>query len=235
MALSAIDLYFKDPQEPLRLFKELEEENLFLIQNAHETVIELEAMEKRFADTRAEMGARLEGLETVIAQLQQQLQQQRAKCMQHREELASQEQESDASAALQKLTVHVSAIHAACGFEKEASVDCLRMLEQIEARLDSHLAALAKHEAENPELVHQLERAKEKQRRERARQEKLTQQHLKNDERLQLSLRQSSEAASRRPRRPVMFRSKPFHKQEEASSKDTGESEAALDYELYFQ
>lgn len=39
MALSAIDLYFKDPQEPLRLFKELEEENLFLIQNAHETVI----------------------------------------------------------------------------------------------------------------------------------------------------------------------------------------------------
>lgn len=45
---------------------------------------ELEAMEKRFADTRAEMGARLEGLETVIAQLQQQLQQQRAKCMQHR-------------------------------------------------------------------------------------------------------------------------------------------------------
>ncbi|CDI75417.1 hypothetical protein, conserved [Eimeria praecox] len=39
MALSAIDLYFKDPQEPLRLFKELEEENLFLIQNAQETVI----------------------------------------------------------------------------------------------------------------------------------------------------------------------------------------------------
>lgn len=38
MALSALDLYFKDPQEPLRLFKELEEENLFLIQNAHETV-----------------------------------------------------------------------------------------------------------------------------------------------------------------------------------------------------
>lgn len=45
---------------------------------------ELEAMEKRFADTRAEMGARLEGLEAVIAQLQQQLQQQRAKCTQHR-------------------------------------------------------------------------------------------------------------------------------------------------------
>ncbi|CDJ28388.1 uncharacterized protein EMH_0001160 [Eimeria mitis] len=124
---------------------------------------ELEAMEKRFANTRAEMGARLEGLEAVIAQLQQQLQQQRAKCMQHREELASQEQESDASAALQKLTVHVSAIHAACGFEsnrsalicpacrrKEASADCLRMLEQIEARLDSHLAALAKHEGKNP-------------------------------------------------------------------------------------
>ncbi|CDI75418.1 hypothetical protein EPH_0005290 [Eimeria praecox] len=107
-------------------------------------------MEKRFADTRAEMGARLAGLEAVIAQLQQQLQQQRAKCMQHREELASQEQESDASAALQKLTVHVSAIHAACGFEKEASADCLRMLEQIEARLDSHLAALAKHEGKKP-------------------------------------------------------------------------------------
>lgn len=120
------------------------------------------------------------------------------------------------------------------------------MLEQIEARLDSHLAALAKHEgnnaprryrpadyctlevadivgdrgcltfivaavhqrrgvrngsafssassstcdcasAENPELVHQLEKAKEKQRRERARQDKLAEQHFKSDERLQAS------------------------------------------------
>lgn len=41
-------------------------------------------MEKRFGDTRAEMGARLEGLEAVIAQLQRQLQQQRDKCMQHK-------------------------------------------------------------------------------------------------------------------------------------------------------
>lgn len=41
-------------------------------------------MEKRFDETRAEMGARLEGLEAVIAQLQRQLQQQRDKCMQHK-------------------------------------------------------------------------------------------------------------------------------------------------------
>lgn len=115
------------------------------------------------------------------------------------------------------------------------------MLEQIEARVDTHLAALAKHEgnrhllqlvsgvssapafcpfnagkneslkktsrvaeqatdaqqtcaclsAENPELVHQLEKSKEKQRRERARQEKLAQQHLKTDERLVASFQNS--------------------------------------------
>ena len=39
LAVTGIDLYFQDPHEPLRLFKELEEENLFLIQNAHENVI----------------------------------------------------------------------------------------------------------------------------------------------------------------------------------------------------
>lgn len=108
-----------------------------------------------------------------------------------------------------------------CVRVEEGSADCLRMLEQIEAKLDSHLAALAKYEgnrtsvalqchayrncvdgemstaarkcsahfgitaAEDPELVHQLERVKEKQRRERTRQEKLSQQHHKSDERLQ--------------------------------------------------
>lgn len=41
------------------------------------------------------------------------------------EELALQEQESDASAALQKLTAHVAAIHAACGFESRKPVDFL--------------------------------------------------------------------------------------------------------------
>lgn len=34
-----MEIYFQDPHEPLRLFKELEEENLFLIQNAHENVL----------------------------------------------------------------------------------------------------------------------------------------------------------------------------------------------------
>lgn len=126
--MASVDLYFQDPHEPLRLFRELEEENLFLIQNAHENATvcllqemhpisaatlpvglkatcllgfvkkdsfsvqpkkhlpsmqELEAMEKRFAETRVEMGARLAGLEAVISQLQRQLHQQREKCRQH--------------------------------------------------------------------------------------------------------------------------------------------------------
>lgn len=44
---------------------------------------ELEAMEKRFAETRVEMGARLAGLEVFISQLQRQLHEQREKCRQH--------------------------------------------------------------------------------------------------------------------------------------------------------
>lgn len=137
LATTSMELYFQDPQEPLRLFKELEEENLFLIQNAHENTIvraviapsnyvtnlrmiskqpssqaslstwnfiteleleathvsvtsivvarqELETMERRFAESRADLGARLESLEAVIAELQQQLHEQREKCIQHR-------------------------------------------------------------------------------------------------------------------------------------------------------
>ncbi|KAL8430338.1 hypothetical protein Efla_001103 [Eimeria flavescens] len=197
MAVTEMQLYFQDPEEPLRLFKELEEENLLLIQNAYRNVTELEAMEKRFAETRVEMQARLEGLEALIAQLQAQLVEQ--------QEAEMQEEESDSSTALEKLTLHIVAIHTACGLEREGSLDCLRMLEQIEGRLDSHLASLAKHEAENPKLVRQLEKVKEQQRRERTRQEKLSQQYLKNDERLQVN------------------------------SKAEGEWQAAIDYELYFQ
>ncbi|KAL8274818.1 hypothetical protein Esti_001293 [Eimeria stiedai] len=37
-AIAGLELYFQDPHEPLRLFRELEEENLFLIQNVQESV-----------------------------------------------------------------------------------------------------------------------------------------------------------------------------------------------------
>ncbi|OEH77782.1 hypothetical protein cyc_03447 [Cyclospora cayetanensis] len=139
LALTGSHLYFQDPQEPLRLFRELEEENLFLIQTAHEHAIELEAMEKRFA---VECMCTLAGggVSPSKHNIPGRIPPSRM----------SAEQESDVFVSLQKLTAHVAAIHAACNFDKEGSVDCLRMLEQIEARLDSHLAALAKHEGKGP-------------------------------------------------------------------------------------
>jgi hypothetical protein len=67
MAPSDEEMYFTDPQQLLAVYQELEESNLFYIQNAQETEESLEELRCKLRDTKARMGTDVGALEVHIA------------------------------------------------------------------------------------------------------------------------------------------------------------------------
>lgn len=63
-------LYFQDPRTLLLIYAQLEEQNLFLIQNAQETEEALEELRAKARSTRTRMDAESEGLQGQIQVLQ---------------------------------------------------------------------------------------------------------------------------------------------------------------------
>merc|ERR1711871_704722 len=64
-----IPIYFKESTQLLDIFTQLEESNLFLIQNSQETEQALEELKTKFADTKARMDADSRALEAQIESL----------------------------------------------------------------------------------------------------------------------------------------------------------------------
>ena len=63
-------MYFKTPGQLLEVFTQLEEQNLFLIQNAQETEEQLEELRLKFKETKERMDAETESLQEQIAALE---------------------------------------------------------------------------------------------------------------------------------------------------------------------
>jgi len=204
-------LFFNDPKQVLDIFTALEEQNLFLIQNAQETQQALEEVEQKFAETKAKMGHKSEALKTNIDMLQRKIGNEKGKC----EELQLRMQGEDNATfvvpdtLLKELGHKVAEVHHACGFESDHDPDTLQMLANIEAKLEELFCTLDEHDAsaEGKEFVTRLEREKEKERRDHVRAERVEQQNRKNDERLRKTLQRSQAPVHKKVGKPIMFRS----------------------------
>jgi hypothetical protein len=116
---------------------------------------------------------------------------------------------------MQKLDVKVGEVYAVCIGENEANISTLQMLTNIENRLEELFEKIAKMPATK---VEEAERAKEKQRRMRAREEKIEQQRLHQEERVRRALERAQAAPKRLTGRRLVFRSAP-PKQKKANLK----------------
>jgi len=204
-------LYFTDPKQVLDIFTALEEQNLFLIQNAQETQHALEEVEQKFTETKSKMGQKSELLKSTIEQLERKIAREKQKC----EELQHRMQGEDSTSfvvpdtLLKELAQKVAEVHHACGFESDHDPDTLQMLANIEAKLEELFCTLDEHDAsvEGKEMVTRLEREKEKERRDHVRAERVEQQNRKNDERLRKTLQRSQAPVHKKVGKPIMFRS----------------------------
>ena len=159
-------MYFTRPQQLLDIFTDLEESNLFLIQNSQETESALEELKTKFADTRAKMDADSVALEAQIEALRSSitLEEDKGKALLERagrhEGVQAQEQ------TLEELNRKVAEVYRAIFAEADNSLGTLQMLTNIEARLEDLLTIIL---GMPPEVVEAAEKQKEKERRQRVR------------------------------------------------------------------
>ena len=202
-----VPMFFTYPQQLLDIFTQLEESNLFLIQNSQETEAALEELKTKFAETRAEKEAESEALTRQIAHLEEQIRAEEEKSTalgasagmgSGRAGVAEQE------AQLEELNRKVAEVYRAIFSEADNSLSTLQMLTNIEARLEELLLII---DGMPPAEVEAAEKQKEKERRAHFRELKQLQQQQAQEERIQRSIRRSQEPVKRRTGKPIMFRS----------------------------
>ena len=205
------EMHFKHPQQLLDIFAQLEEQNLFLIQNCQENEEALEELKTKYRETKQQMDAEIKGLDSQISSLESSIHVEEEKSRLLRSLTDGKESKTSVAngktgqgTSLEELSAKVSEVYVRCGFDNDASLSTLQMLTNIEAKLDEYFSII---ETMPTEFVEQAEKAKEKERRQRAREEKLEQQKREQERRVQRSLERAQAPVMKKTGKPVMFRS----------------------------
>lgn len=217
-----LPMYFTSPHQLLEIFQQLEESNLFLIQNCQDIEQQLEELRQMHAETSAAMASQTAQLESQVAVLQAQLASEDAKAATLRRKVAAESASeaggsasdgpgsaADASAhaldaLLPALRSRIVEVYERSGFKANASSDTISMLTQLEGKLEALLAELATLE---PEYVSFKEKEKEKERRIRVREARLKAQQAAHEVRQRKMLERAQAPVVKRVGKPVMFRS----------------------------
>lgn len=233
------EMYFKDPHQLLAVYQELEESNLFYIQNAQETEEALEELRAKMRDTKAKMDGEVDSLSGQVATLKAAIDAAKGKSTRLKERTIENvgaltlsmggtagSGNGTAAISLDQLTSKVAEVYVRGGFDADASVGTLQMLTNIESKLEEFLIAI---DAMPADFVDSIEKAREKERRRVARDEKLASQQREHEERLQRSLERASAPVFKKVGKPVMARSAPLKKKQVVQEDSRNDEEAELE------
>ncbi|XP_050568676.1 cilia- and flagella-associated protein 100 isoform X2 [Cygnus atratus] len=209
------ELYFTDPQQLLSIFTEMEEENLSFMQNSQEIEECLDELQNTFITTHQRTEQEIGQLKQDVVNLKSTIakEEERAADLKHRVQVfSSEEHNADVQdKMLTSLNKKVQEVYSQCIGDNEANLPTVQMLAAIEKQLNDLLDNL---ERVPPEKIAQIEKAKEKERRIRLREEKLKQQKKLQEERLQRALERAQATIKIKTGRRLMFRSSPPAKKE---------------------
>jgi len=234
------ELFFTAPQQLLDIFAALEERNLFLIQNSQETEEALEELRQKLEETKSTMTSETTALQNQIDHLLQNIdtEQRKASAVAVRTHPVTQSRMpgiastgADASSVLEELNKRVSDVYNRCGFDTDASLGTLQMLANVESRLEEYLSII---ERLPPAYVEEAEKAKERERRLRVREEKLEQQRVMQEERIRRSIERSQAPVPKKTGKPVMFRAPPIRKKKKAETLKATDGDEEDDVREFF-
>ncbi|KAK2185785.1 hypothetical protein NP493_222g01038 [Ridgeia piscesae] len=226
-------LFFEDPQQLLDIFAELEEQNLSLIQNSQETEEALEEMKQTIKATQTKMDKETSILKEQIDKLKNAIKREvdKAKDLETKARLFSfgEFKSEDQELMLEALNKKVEDVYKHCIGENEANIGTLQMLTNIENRLEELFEEI---EILPQDKVEAAEKAKEKERRMRQREDKVEQQKIHQEERIRRALERAKAEPKKRTGRPLVFRSEPpsFLKEEDDGSEQATREEEELAY-----
>ncbi|KAF4112080.1 cilia- and flagella-associated protein 100 isoform X1 [Onychostoma macrolepis] len=228
------EMFFKEPQDLLNLMTELEEQNLSLIQNTRETEEALEEFRQNAELTRKNMESESKQLKVQIDIMTDTIQREkeRAAELEMKAKLFSLEQykPEDQDKTLDALSRKVEEVYHCCVGETEANLTTLQMLTAIEEKLGELL--------ENADMIPKdqmsiAERAKEKERRMRLRDEKIYLQMKQQEERQKKALERSQAQIKKTSVKKLMPRSQPPVRKHQ-TNKNTEATERENEEFLYF-
>ncbi|KAL2090602.1 hypothetical protein ACEWY4_012865 [Coilia grayii] len=204
------ELYFTNPQQLLDLLTELEEQNLSLIQNTSETEGTIEEFQRVLERTRREMNAESQELTKQVEVINCQIQREEEKVAElelrvrlfNFGDLKNEEQD----AMLHTLKGKVEEVYRCCAGDGGANLDTLQMLTVIEGRLGDLMERM---ETIPKDTLLVAEKAKERERRIRMREEKMFQQKQLQEERIKKALERSQADSKKFVGRKLMRRSQP--------------------------
>ncbi|XP_004036275.3 cilia- and flagella-associated protein 100 isoform X1 [Gorilla gorilla gorilla] len=204
-------LYFTEPQQLLDVFRELEEQNLSLIQNSQEMEKTLEELSHTLKHTQIRMDREVNQLKQWVTTMMMSITKEEDTAAElelkarvfHFGEYKGDQQDK----LLESLNCKVLDVYRHCtGTQQEANLGTVQMLSIIEHQLDELLENLE----HVPQVkIEQAERAKEKQRRIRLREEKLQMQKILQEERLQRAQARAQAEIKKKRGRTLVCRSRP--------------------------
>lgn len=227
------ELFFGDPQQLLDIFAELEEQNLSLIQNSQETEEALEEMKQTIKQTQERMNRETEVLKSQIDFLNDAIarEEERAADLEMKSKMFSygEFKAEDQEKMLAALNKKVEEVYRNCIGDNEANISTLQMLTNIENRLEELFENI---EMMPPDRVEMAEKAKEKERRLRLREEKMEQQRLHQEDRVRRALERAQAEPKKKTGKPLMFRSEPpqTRKKQQDGDKKQDKEEEELKY-----
>eukprot|EP00992_Anisonema_acinus_P011007 TRINITY_DN7056_c0_g1_i1.p1 TRINITY_DN7056_c0_g1~~TRINITY_DN7056_c0_g1_i1.p1 ORF type:complete len:544 (+),score=271.95 TRINITY_DN7056_c0_g1_i1:130-1761(+) len=205
-----VPMFFTDPEKILNIFMEIEENNLFLIQNCQETEEALEELKSKFNEAKLQMDAEAASLKAQIEQIRQKIavEEQKKKALMLR--MATSKDAKNQEELLTLIHAKVTEIFKASGFgDNDANINTLGMLTKIETKLEELRTQIVQLPHD---FVSGAMKQRDKERRQRTRQKHLDEQKLSREERSQKALARSQAPVKKKVGKPVMWRSRPIDK-----------------------
>jgi len=219
------EMYFQEPSQLLDIFAQLEERNLFLIQNVQETEEGLEELRQKYDDTTMQMEEKTSQLQANISDLRAKINVETGKADNLRKRSKANTIAGNQQKLLQSLSEKVKEVYAKCisQTEADAQTDTLAMLRQIERWLEYLLSEI---KVMDTDLVKEAEKKKEDDRRERVRRAKKLELQRQYEERLAKSTARAKAEVIRQTGKQVMFRSPPIRSKKKREVKVEKDDEA---------
>ncbi|XP_066912759.1 cilia- and flagella-associated protein 100-like [Clytia hemisphaerica] len=227
------ELFFKQSHQLLDIFSELEEQNLSLIQNSQDTEEALDEMKKQIVHNKKKMNKETDLLKLQIETLKETTRKEEEKAaeleMKSRMFSFGEFKAEDQEKTLAQLNKKVEEVYRNCIGNNEANISTLQMLTNIENRLEELFEMI---EMMPPDKVELAEKAKDKERRLRLREEKLLEQKKHQEERIKKAIERAQAEPKKKTGRRLVFRSCPpqTRKREDVTHEKHDKEEEELKY-----
>lgn len=126
---------------------------------------------------------------------------------------------------MEELVSKVTEVYVQCGFDRDNSVGILQMLTNIEVRLDEYLQQVSKMPQE---FVESTEKAREKERRTAAREQKIAANKREQEARLRRALERAQAPIHKKTGKMLMPRSQPIRKKKVHEENKLNDEEVEL-------